>query len=280
MGFHNSPTLKSFVMRKSKTWDAVENSHWSVNTLNCDGTQKPIIDRDAVLQKRLEANEKKVAGPEKRRGGTGWIFLLFFLSAGTFACNPDPPENRIGGVDFQKPRIYQGTVITRAQSVDAFGAPYVREYQGQVQIEVSKPLEAPNAGQREDNPFHFSVSPYPLSATGEEGHFSLLSAGINLQGSLTGELLIQYWQLSRTGNSISGTLTNPQNSLAASANLINLPHHIPGGAGFTIPMPFAISQGTAFSGTLTDQEIQIQVEGNVIDGVHPFRSAIVAKRVQ
>lgn len=105
-------------------------------------------------------------------------------------------------------RLYRGTATTQAQIVNALGQPFIRHYQEEVEIEVSKPVEAYHSKQKENNPFHFTINPYP-KVTHEEGQYSIFSAKILFEGSISSELLIQYWHLNHTGNSISGTLTDP-----------------------------------------------------------------------
>ena len=192
------------------------------------------------------------------------------------ACDKEEDDN--AGNDLKTERIYLGTAKTQAQSVDVFQRPIVQQYQRQVLITISAPLQAQVAKQVENNPFHIRLEPSSAAAFQEEGQYSILSAGISFQGSLSSELLVQYWTLTRNGTAIGGSLVNPQNALAVSANLINLPYALPGGI-FT-PFVYAMAQGTSFTGTMTDQEIRIQVQGNAIDGAHPFVSEVVAVRTK
>jgi hypothetical protein len=178
----------------------------------------------------------------------------------------------------QETRIYVGTASTAAQFPDAFGRPQIANYSIPVAIEVGPPLLAQFSGQVENNPFHFSVNPASAQAIGQEGLFTILSAGISFQGSPTNELMVQYWSFVLNGDSFSGELTQAQNALSLTANLINLPQDLSG--GLLVPFTFGLAQGTRLAGTMTADQIVFRVEGNTLDLAHPFVSEVVANRAR
>lgn len=181
-----------------------------------------------------------------------------------------------GGAAAQATRLYAGVANTAARFNDAFGNPQVREYQLEVLVQVSAPLVAQFSQQIETNPVHFSVGPLSNAAIAAEGLYTIVSSVISFQGSPSSELLVQYWNIQLNGNQIAGTLANPQNALALSPNLINLPQALAG--SLLVGVPFAIGAGSQFAGSVTEQEVRLRVEGNAIDGAHPFVSEIVAAR--
>jgi hypothetical protein len=178
----------------------------------------------------------------------------------------------------QEKRIYVGTASTKSQFPDSFGRPRIADYAIPVAIEVGPPLVARFSGQQENNPFHFSVNPASAQAVGQEGLFTILSAGISFQGSPTNELLVQYWSFVLNGDSFSGELTQPQNALSLTSNLINLPQDLSG--GLVVPFTFGLARGTRLNGTITAEQIVFRVEGNTLDLAHPFVSEVVANRAR
>lgn len=185
-------------------------------------------------------------------------------------------EQDVGAL--QEKRIYVGTASTASQFPDSFGRPRRANYAIPIAVEVGPPSLARFSGQQENNPFHFSVNPASAQAVGQEGLFTILSAGISFQGSPTNELLVQYWSFVLNGDSFSGELTHPQNALSLTSNLINLPQDLSG--GLTVPFTFGMARGTRLTGTMTAAQIVFRVEGNTLDLAHPFVSEVVANRAR
>jgi hypothetical protein len=123
----------------------------------------------------------------------------------------------------------------------------------------------------ETNPKNLVVAP-SINEVGLEGQLSLSSA-IRFDG-----FLAQYWTLQITGSTITGTLVEDHREEALAANLLNSLdlNLLPAGLRFVTSL--AVAEGTALSGTLTNGQISLTVQGNTVDTFHPFTTTISAFR--
>ncbi|WP_416669285.1 PPC domain-containing protein [Egbenema bharatensis] len=170
---------------------------------------------------------------------------------------------------------YRGVGVTTIGKIDPLsGQLYsTNSFQTTIIANVSQPATA--GGITESNPFNLFVGSSPSEiAQNVEGAISIHSA---IPFTFRGGFLVQYWQLQYQGNQISGTLTNPNTAIAAATNLFNSTKDL--GLGLTIPFPYAMDAGTTLQGTLSANELRIQIQGLDTGRTRVFVSDIVAQRV-
>ena len=202
------------------------------------------------------------------------LMLLLVLVLVISACKKNREEKNEPAIET---RQYLGSATTQAQIVDRFGKTYQRHYKKEILITISPPIEAEVVRTVENNPFNLDIGPSSPLRVNDEGQFNILSASVHYSGSATQEEFEQYWELQTNGTSISGELVSSANLDDLSANHINLVRDI---GGLFFPSRYIMSRGTFFTGTMTEEEISIRIEGNSTEGDHPFVSDIVANRVE
>jgi hypothetical protein len=170
-------------------------------------------------------------------------------------------------------RTFQGVASTSVRFTDQLGQTRIRNYATPIVIDIAPPLRSAASGQVEINPFHFSVS--PVSGIAEEGLYTLVSAAVIFQGS---ERLIQFWRFIENGDTFSGELTQPDNPLSATGNLIYLPSDLSG--GFPVPIAFEMARETRLTGMMTKDHISFRIEGDTTDRTHSFVSEVSATRAR
>lgn len=148
-----------------------------------------------------------------------------------------------------------------------------RRYQKQVIVVFAPPKQG---GLAETTPFDLFVGPANRNETGQPGHFEIHSA------VLVGSNLFQFWELQAQDDStFVGTLTDPHNAEALSVNLLNVETSlVPGRPTLgTLPLPKAMGAGTQLVGTVTDQSVELQLQGATIDEYTRFSSQLAANRL-
>ena len=122
------------------------------------------------------------------------------------------------------PRVgrYIGTATTRVLYVDPITFQFSAEetITDEVIVRIRRPLIARKARQRESNRFNFLITPATQNTQGQPGNIFLNSAVINLAGSLTKELLLQYWTISNTRQGFDAVLSNNHQDEAANTEQI------------------------------------------------------------
>jgi hypothetical protein len=92
--------------------------------------------------------------------------------------------------------------------------------------------------------------------------------------------VLQYFSLALAGPSVTGTLLEDHREEAAAGNL--LAHQVQlvpcrPELGFYNNQS-AIAEGATIRGTITDQTVQLHIEGNIVDTTRPFAADITANR--
>jgi hypothetical protein len=215
----------------------------------------------------------------RRRGNTRYQLTIADQSSSSLPNNSivNSPNNPIVPSNpFQNLwGEYRGVGITTIGKIDPLsGQLYsTNSFQTSIIADVGQPAAA--SGIAESNPFNFFVSSSPTEiAQNVEGAISIHSA---IPFTFRGGFLVQYWQLQYQGNQISGTLTNPNTTIAAATNLFNSTRDL--GLGLTIPFPYVMDTSTTLQGTLTANELRIRIQGLDTGRTRAFVADIVAQRV-
>lgn len=128
-------------------------------------------------------------------------------------------------------------------------------------------------GVTEANPFNLQIYPDRSSNPDEEGHLDISSALFIIGPS--GEVLLQYWNITLVNGQIGGILTETHTAESAAANLVWAWDDI---AGIIMTMPFPVATGAVMTGTLSDNSIEINITGESVSTYRKFTSSIIATR--
>ena len=124
-------------------------------------------------------------------------------------------------------------------------------------------LQAPG---REDNPINLQLGQTTVAGTTAPGSISIASA-VRFRFTSINSLILPYWALAINGTAISGQLTQDHREEAAAINL--LAAHVELAPCFpqhgTFVNQLAIAEGATLTGTITEQTVQLRIQGNTID---------------
>jgi hypothetical protein len=166
----------------------------------------------------------------------------------------------------QAPMQYAGPTTTTIQLVNVYGQVVgTPTYHTTVVTTIGPPKP------RETNPFALVMQSDPLvNASGEWGLWS---------SSLVDGVTFQYWsyEMQRDGT-LRGQLVDNHTGAAIALNLVTIPAEI--APNLTLPMTYAMANGTTITGTFTDRRLTFVINGNTVDQAHPFRIEGVLDRVR
>ena len=198
------------------------------------------------------------------------LFIGLFLSCSK-KDNPVDQNTQLTNQNFT------GTATTKIQyyDYDPYSGQDVfveeKSYQYAVLIYVKSPLNVGSV--YESNPVNLAIYPDRDATAEEEGHIDISSA-IIINDPLIGKVLLQYWNLTLNGNSISGTLTDNHIAEASATNLLWAWDAISANLIMTMPFPIAVS--TTMQGTIGSNQIQLNISGQSHNTYRRFTSNIVA----
>lgn len=170
---------------------------------------------------------------------------------------------------------YRGSVTTTILAGDGLGETE-HSYQLDV-IVVFGPPKSPPGGLAETNPFSLFIGPGDPNESGHAGHWEVHSAGVS-----GGSVVFQYWDLEQTDEtSFTGVLTDPHTQESIAANLINVETPlIPGRPQLGVnTLPKAMGEGTQLTGSATQEQTVISLEGLTVDQFTHYSAQIEATRV-
>jgi hypothetical protein len=127
----------------------------------------------------------------------------------------------------------------------------------------------------ETNAFQLSIATEPQAAN---GGVSVVSSG--RYDTSTGPLTITYWQVTRSGDAIEGSLVDDATDEAASQNLLfaNMWLDPCSDRLGSVLQAFAMKEGTTISGTLGPSTGSLQLSGSTVDDGRAFGAAITVTR--
>jgi hypothetical protein len=195
-----------------------------------------------------------------------WMVALALISV-AFGFATAPAARATEGLH------YRGVLTIAIRYLDACGADL-----GEVVHEV--PVDAfINPGVGDGNPFVLQVSEPSVAANLAEGSVLLQTTGVTATSQ--GPLLLHYWDLQFDGLNVSGQLVQDHVEEAAAGSLLTSSAQlVPCRPSLgVIPNMDAIAEGSALAGTVTEEQIQLQVTGNVTTGLRPFSVVITADRI-
>jgi hypothetical protein len=123
----------------------------------------------------------------------------------------------------------------------------------------------------ESNPFNLQIKSDRTIRQDEEGHIDLNSGDIIL--TISGEVLLQHWNLTLKGSQINGILTDNHINEASAANLIWAWKDM---AGFKTTVPYTMAKGTVMTGTVSANAVSIKLTGQSEDTYLKFTCQINA----
>jgi hypothetical protein len=148
-----------------------------------------------------------------------------------------------------------------------------RTYDLDVTVYVSAAVDD---GATEDNPFNLGVH----STSGYEGSTTMTTAQVFTRPETLRQVMLQYWQLETDGTEVRGTLTDSHrregtvlNVLSSATPIVTCRPEFG-----TYPMEFPIAQGAALRGTITEDEVALEITGASTDRQRAFRSVVSATR--
>jgi hypothetical protein len=132
----------------------------------------------------------------------------------------------------------------------------------------------------EDNPFSLYVGPADDRQMRQNGVITLWSA-MPMRDPRDGvEFMLQYWSLTADGDDIRGRLVDTHIGQGAALNLLNdMDELVPGRPELGImPRIAALEAGCTIQGSISSDEVDIVVKGNVTDKSRPFALSVTAAR--
>jgi hypothetical protein len=129
----------------------------------------------------------------------------------------------------------------------------------------------------ETNPINLLVTE-PDAYLNAEGALFLGSA--ETFAGTSPSLILQYWDLRLSGTALTGTLTQDHKEEAAALNLLSTELELVpcrpslGEIGFVLP----VAEGATLTGTLTEHQATLHVEGHTYDGSRTFVADVTASR--
>jgi RTX calcium-binding nonapeptide repeat (4 copies) len=175
---------------------------------------------------------------------------------------------------------YTGDLVTTVRYLP--GQLCVGEHTAQIpsRITIRQPLQPlPSDLQtigRDPNPINLILGQLDLLGNIAPGSINLASAA-RLRFTPINSRILHYWNLGINGTTITGTLVDDHAGEAAGFNLLGALTNI-GLGGCNFPTQLAIAEGTTLTGTATPQTIQLTIQGNTSDTLHPFTAQITANR--
>lgn len=168
---------------------------------------------------------------------------------------------------------YRGMLTIALRYLDACGAD-LGEAVHQVPVDV---FVGPEVG--DGNPLVLRVSQPSVAANLAEGSLLLQTTGV--AATTQGPLVLHYWDLQFDGVNLAGQLVQDHVEEAAAGNLLTSSTHLvpcrPSLGAF--PTMDALAEGSVLAGTVTGDQVRVQVHGNVTTGLRPFAADIVADRI-
>ncbi len=131
-------------------------------------------------------------------------------------------------------------------------------------------------GAREE-PFHLSVYTDQDPADPQDGEFWLYSSGIT-RAMWSGCTMLQYWDLKLKDNLLIGNLTDTHAAEGVVPNRLWATVLMPGGTEMVWPYPFA--KGASLSGSISNKEVKLRIEGGSTDFTRLFKIDLTARRVE
>lgn len=151
-----------------------------------------------------------------------------------------------------------------------------------VRVSVRAPLrptplspDLPPPVGNENNPINLVVGETTPQANIDVG--SVFVASAFRYGATSPGVILQYWNLTLNGATLSGTLVSDHREEAAAANLLSAWKELGCGFGW-YPNQYEMSEGTTLTGTLTRNSVQLRITGSTFDGSRPFVTDITANR--
>jgi hypothetical protein len=145
------------------------------------------------------------------------------------------------------------------------------EYELDAEVFVNEPAE--HEGTRERSPFNLIIA----SETGVEGSLMIVSGQVATDTRDGESFVIDYWDIEEDDGEVEGTLTDRWPGLAY--NLITTSQPIvPCQPGLTMALPDTIAEGAQLSGTIDEDEAELELRGQSYDQEVRFRAVIDVTR--
>lgn len=203
------------------------------------------------------------------------LLLIFFTALPHWGCNNSSNgihsnENEPGGngasISTIENNNYAGTASV---TIDYYEYDYIgnlifieqKTYSHHMEVYAGAAKEVGSIV--EDNPFNLQIS---TNTMGSEGTFGLSSAILNVSLS-GGSVLLEYWDLKISGARLEGTLTDTHTAEAAAANHFYAWENM---AGFKTTYLFVMDKGTTLSGTISNEQVDIEIKGQSTDRTRIF----------
>jgi hypothetical protein len=166
---------------------------------------------------------------------------------------------------------YEGSATTSIDVSDLFGN-FVGTSKTKLDTRITIGDVARQGTDAETNPFNLVITTLGGQKR-QEGAIELYSAA---PFSIRGGFVAQYWTLQLKGDRLTGTLTNSFTADDLSGNLFISRQQT--SSGTYQLATYDVAQGSQLSGTITDQEIRLRIDGNSTDFTRPFTTEIVVER--
>ncbi len=144
-----------------------------------------------------------------------------------------------------------------------------KTYNFNVDVFVKPPLQVGSIA--ESNPFNLQITPHRVK-NDEEGHIDI-SSGLIITDILTGDVLLQYWNINLNNSQFTGNLFDNHKAEAAATNMIWAWDDV---AGITMTMPFYMANGANMTGTINGNSISLNIQGQSTDTYRRFTAQINA----